>query len=200
LVASAGHAWLASPLQAQEPLDVDSFGYPRGFPNAPVQIVELGDFGCSACATFATESWADFQSQFIETGIVTWRFIPFDLGSFRNSEDAAIAAECVAELQPESFWSMHDVLYERQADWNRVRRPKEQLRTLAELLGVDGDAFDDCYDGDAAEDRVDRNNDLAKDLGVRATPTFFINGRVQLGAPPLADWRVLIEAARAEKL
>jgi protein-disulfide isomerase len=191
--------WSPSTLQAQERVEFDSFGYTRGEPGAPVEVVEFADFGCSACAAFATGAWADFHREFVETGVVSWRFIPFILGSFRNSEDATTAAECVAELAPESYWSMHDILYARQENWNRRRRPEGELRSFAEELGVDGEAFEDCYDGGAAEDRIDRNNDLADDLGVRATPTFFVNGRTLLGAPPLSEWRTLIDAARAEQ-
>ena len=146
LVAPPGPGWLRSTLRAQEPVDLDSLGYPRGETGAPVTIVEFGDFGCLACAEFAIQTWADFHSEFIQTGIVAWRFVPFVLGSFRNSQGAATAAECVADLAPEAFWTMHHVLYERQADWNRRRRPKEELRSLAEGVGVDGDAFDGPLD------------------------------------------------------
>lgn len=198
LLAPPGQGWPASTLRAQEPVDLDSLGHPRGEPGSPVEIVEFADFGCSACAQFATRTWTDFQSEFIETGIVAWRFVPFVLGSFRNSQDAATAAECVADLAPEAFWAMHDVLYERQEDWKRRRRPAEALRSLAVELGVDGDAFEECSDGRTAKERIDRNNDAAEVLGVRATPTFFVNGRPVLGALTLSEWRVLIEAVLAE--
>ena len=198
LVASPGPGWLHQTLRAQEPLDLDSFGHARGEAGAPVEIVEFGDFACSACAEFATQTWTDFQSEFIETGIVAWRFVPFVLGSFRNSREAATAAECVADLAPEAFWSMHDVLYERQGDWNRRRRPKGELRSLAEEVGVDGDTFEDCYDEGSAKERIDRNSNAAKALGVRATPTFFVNGRPVMGALTLSEWRMLIETVRAE--
>ena len=198
LVAAPGQGWLGSTLQAQERVDLDSLGYPRGEPGAPVEIVEFGDFGCSACAEFATQTWTDFHREFIETGIVAWRFVPFVLGSFRNSQAAATAAVCVADLAPEAFWSMHDVLYERQDDWKRRRRPKGELQGLAEEVGVDGDAFEDCYDGSSAKERIDRNDDAAKALGVRATPTFFVNGRPVMGALTLSEWRMLIETVRAE--
>ena len=198
LVAPPGLGWLRSTLRAQEPVDLDSLGYLRGEPGAPVEIVEFGDFGCPACAAFAIRTWSDFQSEFIVTGIVAWRFVPFVLGSFRNSREAATAAECVADLAPEAFWSMHDVLYERREDWNRRRRPKGELRSLAEEVGVDGDAFEDCYDGRSAKERIDHNNDAAKALGVRATPTFFVNGRTVMGALTLSEWRLLIETVRAQ--
>jgi protein-disulfide isomerase len=198
LVAPPGQGWLRSTLRAQKLIDLDSLGYPTGEPGAPVEIVEFGDFGCSTCAEFATQTWTDFHSEFIETGIVAWRFVPFVLGSFRNSREAATAAECVADLAPEAFWSMHDVLYERREDWIRRRRPKGELRSLAEEVGVDGNAFENCYDGRSAKERIDRNNDVAKALGVVGTPTFFVNGRPVMGALTLSEWRRLIETVRAE--
>lgn len=142
LVASPGQGWLQSTLRAQESVDLSSLGYSRGKPGAQVEIVEFGDFGCSACAEFATETWTDFHAQFIETGLVSWRFVPFVVGSFRNSEEAATAAECVADVEPAAFWSMHDLLYERQGDWNRRRRPKGELQSFAEEVGVGGSAFE----------------------------------------------------------
>ncbi len=198
LAAPQGPDWLRSPLRAQEPVDFGSLGYPIGETGAPVEIVEFGDFGCPACAEFATRTWADFHSEFIATAIVAWRFVPFVLGSFRNSQEAATAAECVADLNPEAFWSMHDILYERQEDWNRRRRPKGALRSLAQEVGVDGDAFEDCYDGRSAKERLDSNNDAAKALGVRATPTFFVNGRPVMGALTLNEWRLLLGTLRAD--
>ncbi|MCH7565496.1 MAG: DsbA family protein [Gemmatimonadetes bacterium] len=184
-------------VRAQYTVDLDALGHDRGQPSAPVEIIEFADFGCPACAEFARETWPDFRREFVETGIVAWKFIPFVFGTFRNSRQAANAAECVADLAPDAFWSMHDVLYEQQRNWGRRRRPNGEFVKFAVELGIDEEAFKDCLDEEPGKERIRQNTDTARDLGVRATPTFFVNGTLVQGALPLPEWRKLIEQVRA---
>ncbi len=187
----------SSEVHAQNNVRLEAMGYDQGQQSAPVRIVEFGDFGCPACAEFARETWPDFRREFVETGIVAWKFIPFVFGTFRNSKQAANAAECVADLAPDAFWSMHDVLYEQQRNWGRRRRPNGEFVKFAVELGIDEEAFKDCLDEEPGKERIRQNTDMAKELGVRATPTFFVNGVRVLGALPMPEWRKLIEQVRA---
>ncbi len=171
-------------------VDVNRLGYDKGSAAAPIVVVEFGDFGCSACALFATETMGAIQREFIATGQVRWKYIPFILGNFPNSAAATRAAECAAEQ--DAFWSMHDILYERQKEWNRVRDPREQLEAFAVSIGVDRQKFRRCYETDPRRARIETNNAAARDLLIRGTPTFFINGRRAVGALPITEWRKII--------
>ena len=182
---------------AAQSFDVQRLGYDRGNPAAPIAIIEFGDFGCSACAIFFRDTYPQLQREFISTGLVKWKYVPFILGSFPNSGAATRAAECAADQ--DAFWSMHDLLYRRQKEWNRVLRPAGPMPKFAGELGLDSARFRECYDKDLGGARTRQANDTARELMVRVTPTFFINGRRAVGALTIDQWRRLLgdlDAAR----
>ncbi len=94
---------------------------------------------------------------------------------------------------------MHDRLYTDQPEWKRTTTPRDEFIGYARELELDVDAFAACYDSSQqVRDRIDLNNTLAARLGVRATPTFFVNGvRVQ-GALPMEHFRLLLKGAAAQ--
>src|SRR5918995_6147270 len=67
------------PIAAQH-VNLGGVGYERGDPNAPVQVIEFGDFGCSACGQFARETFGVIHEEFVATGKVHWRYVPFIAG------------------------------------------------------------------------------------------------------------------------
>ena len=112
---------------------------------------------------------------------------------FPNGEEAANAAECAANQ--EAFWDMHDRLFGGQSEWMGERRPYEVFRRYAVDIGLDEVDFDACYEDGHGKDRTEAANRAAREAGVRATPTFFINGRTALGALPYEAFRGLVEDA-----
>jgi len=178
------------PVRAQS-MDVAALGYDRGNAAAPITIIEFGDFGCSACGIFARETFSQFEREFISTGRVRWKYVPFVLGSFPNSGAATRAAECAAEQ--DAFWSMHDLLYRRQREWSKMIGVRPQLEKYAAELKLDLPRYRDCYEKDRPAARMQRSNEAAAALMVRATPTFFINGQRAVGALPIEQWRRVIE-------
>ncbi len=170
--------------------NVAGLGFDLGAASAPISIVEFGDFGCSACAAFDTQTFPEFNREFIMTGRVRFKYIPFVMGSFPNSDEATKAALCAADQS--SYWPMHDMLFERQREWLRLRDPAERFRGFARALRLDAAAFAACYAGDVTEARIDAANRAAREVRVRGTPTFFINGREALGAIPIETWRRLL--------
>ena len=193
LLASALLLGAATAVSGQE-ADLDEVAFSRGNPDAPVVIVEYADFACSACAEFARDTWPEIERRYVETGVVRWHFIPFELG-FRNSEEGARAAQCSETLG--SFWAMHDVLFARRSEWEDLRNPGDLLGEIAVEAGLDAPAFLDSYAENPGKARTRAATRAAKDDGIRGTPTFFINGfRVQ-GALPLDAFVQLIESARS---
>lgn len=169
-------------------------GFVLGSADAPVTVVEYGDFACSACAQFAHGAWPAVRERYVETGRVLWRMVPFDIG-FRNSEEGAKAAYCAADQ--DAFWAMHDALFLRRDDWVDRRNPKDALLALAEDVGIEGGRFEACYEGDDAEDRIDAANREAKDAGIRGTPTFIVDGVPVQGALPEAAFIQILERSLA---
>lgn len=171
-------------------VDVSTLGYDRGMPGAQILVVEFGDFGCSACGQFARDVWPQLQREFVATGQVHWKYVPFNLGMFPNGDEAASAAECAADQ--DSFWSMHDLLYEKQKEWNRLGDPRTKFAEFAAQLRLNIGSFNRCYGAEGGAARTKRNTEAARELMVRATPTFFVNGQRVVGALPIEEWRKVI--------
>jgi protein-disulfide isomerase len=184
---------LAVPVSsAAQEVDLTGIGHVMGSPDAPVKVVELGDFGCWACALFHANTWPTIEREFVQTGRIQWRHVPFIFG-LRNGDDGARAAECAADLG--RFWEMHDVLYTRNREWTKPRNPKDLLHGYANELGLEREAFEECYDDNHGKDRTRRATRAADDLDVTGTPTFLINGSRALGALEVDVFRALLEEA-----
>lgn len=177
---------------AGQDAELDGVGFEAGYPAAPVLVVEYADFACSACAEFALETWPEIERDFVDTGLVRWHFVPFELG-FRNSEEGLRAAECAGRQN--RFDAMHDALFARRSAWVDERRPDEALMSLAAHAGLDTFAFEACYEDGDLEDRTRSANRAARRDGVRGTPTFFVNGHRVQGALPIAEFRALLLTA-----
>lgn len=175
---------------------LDGLGHDRGQPDAPVLVIEFADFGCHYCALFAHETFPALDGEFIQPGRVRWKLVPFVLGAFRNSRQAAEAAVCAGDQ--DAFWPMHDRLFAGRATWSRDRRPWERFGRYAAELGLDTARFTACAANRAARERVTQHDAAAKWFRVRATPTFFVNGQRVEGALPLEMFRKVLERALRE--
>lgn len=90
------------------------------------------------------------------------------------------------------YWAYHDRLFEEQPRFER-----EQLIRYAVDLGLDATRFTACLDDRRYAAAVDADAQQARALGITATPTFLINGRVLVGAHPIETFReVIAEALR----
>ena len=176
-------------------LDVAGLGYSLGDPDAPIHVVEFVDLGCRECRRFSEETFPSIQEEYVSTGRVYWQVIPYVSGLQPNGEQGARAAECAADQ--DAFWPMHDALYEHQTEWWTKRRPQRQYKRYAEALDLDTDRFGRCYGGKETEERTAANTEAALRAGVRATPTFFVNGRMVLGALPVELFRTILNDALA---
>lgn len=178
-------------------VDLAPLGYDLGNPEAPVTVVEFSDFGCPYCAGFALETFPVLLAEYVESGLVRWKYVPFVLGIFPNGAEAARAAECVADQG--RFWQMHDLLYARQREWKASDAPAELFLSLATEVGVDPVRFSACYRVAGGAARTEANNVAAEALHVRATPSFLVNGQPVQGALPLEHFRSVLEQAGAAR-
>jgi len=142
----------------------------RGNPDAPVTLEEFGDFQCPPCGSFAgfiEELLKEYDSRLRVV------FRNFPLGPHEHAREAALAAEA-AGLQGH-FWEMHDVLYREQAVWSKTPNPRELFESYAGTIGLNLDQFRRDMDGEKARERVDSDQALGDSLGIKLTPTLFIN-------------------------
>lgn len=161
-------------------VDVASLGYDVGAANAPVRVVEMSDFGCGYCRKFHLETWPVLRKEFIETGKVRWKFVPFVTGMFAHSDEAAKAAECALDQGPDAFEAMEARLWREQRTWKSSPDASAIFRGWAREQGLDLGRYDTCVSEDRPAQRIAEGRRLANQLGVRGTPTFFI-----LGYPPI---------------
>jgi protein-disulfide isomerase len=95
--------------------------------------------------------------------------------------------------QQDRFFDYHEVLFELQG--STLFNIRDGFVQTAESLDMDVDAFTDCLDSNRYQDQILENVRAAQNAGVRATPTFFINGRMVEGNLPLANFQQQIESA-----
>jgi protein-disulfide isomerase len=144
----------------------------RGNPNAPVTLEEFGDFQCPPCRQFAgfvEELMKEYDSKL---RIV---FRNFPLPAHEHAREAAQAAEA-AGLQGK-FWEMYDTLYREQSLWSNASNARELFESYAGAIGLDVDKFKKDMDSDKVRERIDSDHALADFLGVKVTPSLFINNR-----------------------
>ena len=138
--------------------------------HAPVTIVEYGDFECPNCKQAAPAVKLLLQ-RFAGRVRLVWRNFPLE-EVHPHALQAALAAEVAAGQG--KFWPMHDLLFDSQ----RHLKPP-QLRGYAERLELDMLR----YDADMADtvylQRVREDIESGRASGVRATPTFYVNGMIQ---------------------
>jgi protein-disulfide isomerase len=100
-------------------------------------------------------------------------FRNFPLPGHEHAREAALAAEA-AGFQGK-FWEMYDTLYREQSNWSKAPNTRELFESYAGALGLNVDQFKKDMDGEKAKERVDSDHALGDSLGVKVTPTLFIN-------------------------
>ena len=165
---------------APQTLDIAQLGIDRGAKDAPVRIIEFSDYGCGYCRKFHEETWPILLRDFVDAGKVEWKFLPYVSGMFGNTTAATTAAECVLEQGDTLFYAMNSLVWGQQGEWKRATDPATILRRLAHESGAEPMRYDACMAEGRRSTRVEGSSALARQVGVRATPTFFV-----VGYPPI---------------
>ena len=147
-----------------EEVNVLDFGYNRGSPDAILKVIEFSDFGCGYCLRFHQESFPTLKEQFIDTGMIEWKFMPFITGAFENSLEVTEAAECALEQSPALYEELGGVLWARQREWKESDEPAALVRGWADEAGVDLARFDSCLAEDRRMRRITGANGIASRL------------------------------------
>jgi Na+/H+ antiporter NhaA len=162
----------------------------RGPEDAPVTLIEYGDFECTYCGQ-AEGVIRELLASFGDDVRYVWRHLPLN-DVHQHAQMAAEAAEAAA-AQGE-FWPMHDVLLSHQGEL----RPSD-VRRYAEQLGLDADRIVDDLRHRTHAGRVSEDVASADESGVSGTPTFFINGRRHYGAYDIATLSDTVRSARTRR-
>ena len=112
----------------------------------------------------------------------------------QESNWAAQASECAADQ--DAFWPYHDYLYAHQGGENAGAFSQDNLKRFAAELKLDTEAFNTCLDSGKYAAIVSQESAYGQSLGVRGTPTFFVNGQLLVGAQPFEAFQKVFDAAR----
>ena len=159
----------------------------RGPEEAPVTLVEYGDFECPYCGQ-AEPTVRELLTDFGDLRYV-WRHLPLN-DVHPNAQFAAEAAEAAGEQ--DAFWEMHDLLFQHQ---DALR--SSDVTGYAEQLGLDTERFTAALEGHKGAARIAEDVDTADLSGVSGTPTFFVNGRRHAGAYDIQTLTTAVRTARA---
>ncbi len=167
-------------------------GNKMGNPNAPVKIVEYADFQCPFCL----EYWRDTEPQIIQNYIATGKvyYEYRSVGAFIGPESASAAEAAYCAGDQGKFWEYHDILFANWTGENAGDFTDDKLKIYAAALRLNLDQFSSCYTGGKYKAEVSQDITLAKADGIRATPSFVINGKIVEGAQPFAAFQQVIEA------
>ena len=172
----------------------------EGDPPAPVRIIVFEDFQCPFCKLFTDERAPLVVEEFVETGIAS---IEFHHMAFMGPESTSAAAASECANDQDRFWDYHDLLFLRQGRENAgvfsTGNLKDFARELqAEFPNFDLDEFDQCVDSGRNRTFVEEATTEAGTLGVRSTPTLWINGQLMGNPSDYESLRTIIETAAAD--
>lgn len=166
----------ASPIQQQAAVRQGIPGaeppHTLGPANAPVHIEEFGDFECPPCGIFHP-ILEQMHTEFGDRLRITFREYP--LPNHQHAIPAASAAEA-AGLQGK-FWEMHDLIYEHQNQWKNAFDSRPIFEGYAKQIGLDLPRYNRDLDSGVVEQRISQDAKRGASMGVKGTPTVFMNGR-----------------------
>ncbi|MBR3370940.1 MAG: DsbA family protein [Rhodobacteraceae bacterium] len=180
-------ATMANAQTQGSPHQIHDLDMPLGNPDAPVVVVEYSSFTCPHCASFNQGAYQQIKEEFIDTDQILYlkREVYFD----RYGLWAAMVARCGGEQR---YHGLVELIYEQQRVWAGSNDPMEvanNLRRLGRQAGMNDAEVNACLeDGDKALELTEFYQANAEADGIRATPTFMINGQ-QYSNMPFAEFQ-----------
>jgi protein-disulfide isomerase len=150
---------------------------------APVTVVEFGDFECPNCKEEAKTLRDNVPSRFPTQVRVYFKDYPLEQ-IHPWAKAASIAGRCIYHQSPDAFWKYHDWIYEHQADMSPENLKTQVMDFAKNAQNLDQLQLGRCVDTKATETEVDASMAEARSLHVDATPTLFLNGRRLIGNYP----------------
>ena len=176
-------------ITAEELLVARDDDFVIGDKSAPITIIEYASLTCPHCASFHNNTYDDLKEKYIDTGKVNFIFrsFPLDEASLR----ASMMATCAGE---EKYGKFLKVLFSTQSNWSQKKNYLEVLANIGKLGGMPSSDFDLCIADKDLEHKIMQDKFYAlKQLEVRSTPTFFINGVMHKGSRDLEYFTTEIE-------
>lgn len=152
----------------------------EGDKNAPVKIIEFGDYKCPICKDFNEIVYPVIQKELVDTGKAKFYFVNFPFINTDSTRSAQFAETVYKELGSDKYWKFHHLLYKNQ--------PKDEYEdyftesvlkdTLAKVANdKDVKKVVKAFQNKEYKKAMSKDESLVKDLNIQSTPTLFINGK-----------------------
>lgn len=161
-----------------------------GNKDAKVTMYEFSDFQCPYCARFYKETLSQIKSEYVDTGKIKIVYRHFPLSFHPYAQKAAEAGECAARQG--KFEAMHNIMFENSTS-DGVNLSVDKLKGYAAKIGLSTSKFNSCLDNGDTVSVVSKDMADGSAAGVTGTPTFFINGKMLVGAMPFASFKQIID-------
>lgn len=170
-------------------------GHVLGRADAPLTMVEFTDLQCPFCGRFATTTFQQLKTEYIDKGLMRFVTYDFPLDMHAHAELAARASRCAGDQN--RYWDVRMVLAA-----NPGRISPDFITSTAEAAKMDMKAFRACVDSSKYRDEVRTDLQRALALGVQGTPTFAIgltqpegfDGELVVGALPFSAFDAKLKA------
>lgn len=172
VVLFGGAIWFSGKAEEKNNEGIELVDHIKGNSEAVVSLVEYSDLQCPACAGFqpvVKTLLEEYGDQ------IRFEYKHFPLPIHQHAVAAAVAAEAAA--QQGMFFEFHDLMFENQSVWASLPTPTLTFMQYADQLGLDMDLFRRHLRASVLRDRVMADLNEGVELGVSATPTFFLNGQ-----------------------
>ena len=183
-----------------EKITMDTFlsnGSPiLGDPDAPITLVEFGDYQCHYCNVFFQSIEKDILKNYVNTGKVKIIFKDYNIIG-EDSVKASQGAHCANDQG--LFWEYHDILYSNWTGENNGWASGTNLTNFAEEIGLDMNKWTECMMQQKHSQTILSSNDDARALELTGTPAFFVinsEGGVSklFGAQPFEVFKKMFDA------
>jgi len=144
-----------------------------GSDDAPITLVEFGDYQCFFCNKFFHDTEPNIVENYVETGKVKIIFKDFTIIG-PDSIEAAQATHCANDQ--DKYWEYHDELYNNWGGENNGWASSENLVKFAQNIGLNEEEFNQCLSDGKYENLVASSSNDARNLGITGTPAFFVIG------------------------
>lgn len=166
-----------------------------GSTDAPITIIEFGDYQCPNCQRFNTQVKPLIVENYINTGKAKLIFKDFTIYG-QDSVNGAIATYCAGEQG--KYWEMHDHLYGSQKAINSGWLSMDNIEKFASEVGLENQPFKECLESGKYKQQVMENFEQGKSIGITGTPTFIIidkdgETKVVSGAQPYNVFKQILD-------
>ena len=171
--------------------DVNTANAPfKGGASAKVTIVEYSDFQCPFCSKGATVI-NEIEKKYGNKVKVVFKNFPLPFHS--QAKLAANAALCANEQSPQLFWKLHDAMF---ADQTKL--DQNSLLETAKRLTIKVADFKICLESEKHKTTIETDIAEGQKIGIKSTPTFFVNGKLVSGAQPIDVFSEIIDEELAK--